>query len=182
MSKSQIKDLTGKKFQMLTALEFAGYHISGKAKVKRRAYLWQCDCGSAPKIICAENVVRSKSPTRSCGCLIKDNFTGSLAVAYSVFKDCGYSDGNISFEQFLKLAEQPCHYCGNAPSRIRKSRCGKYEWCGNGLDRKSNIGPHMLEDVVVSCFPCNDAKSNRTYEEFCSWIKIVHNKFIEREI
>lgn len=61
---NKMKDLTGKRYGRLVALEFL-------YKTENREYYWlfQCDCGNKKKINKASVV---KGATKSCGCLAKE--------------------------------------------------------------------------------------------------------------
>jgi hypothetical protein len=71
--------------------------------------------------------------------------------------DCG-----LTYQDYLCYTYQSCHYCNekipwepyNDPDR-------------NSLDRMDNTKGYFKENCVVSCFSCNEMKSNKyTYEEF----------------
>ena len=82
-----------------------------------------------------------------------------------------------SKEKFKKLTSSNCNYCGESPSKIKKTDCGG-EYKYNGLDRlNSNIG-YIESNVVSCCWKCNASKTNMTVNEFKNWIKQVYNYFI----
>lgn len=102
----------------------------------------------------------------------------SIASAKKAWTN-NYNDG-ISFEDFLKLSQMPCYYCGAAPSNIcnaaKKNKSsdfvkenGNFKY--NGLDRLDNSKPHTLENCVPCCKWCNLSKNNRSVEEFLKWAK-----------
>lgn len=62
---AQTKDLTGKKFGMLTVTQFAGY-ASRKDGKKSAAWVCVCDCGNE-KTVLADGLVTGNN--RSCGCI-----------------------------------------------------------------------------------------------------------------
>lgn len=60
------KDLTGQKFGKLTVL----YQDFDNPKADKRTYwMCQCDCGSEPKSIASQSLLRKNRPTISCGCM-----------------------------------------------------------------------------------------------------------------
>lgn len=66
--KGQYEDITGKKFNRLTALEYAG-----QGNRRRTYWLCQCDCGNKVKV---QTVHLKSGHTTSCGCRlqeVKDN-------------------------------------------------------------------------------------------------------------
>lgn len=66
---NKAKDLSGQKFGKLTVLRLATFEERKQLdKKQERSYFWcQCDCGSAPKLICGNELVKGK--TKSCGCI-----------------------------------------------------------------------------------------------------------------
>lgn len=60
----RIKDLTGQKFNRLTAISFAGKDSSNNAR-----WLFKCDCGNT--VECRGSEV-SRGTTKSCGCLVSE--------------------------------------------------------------------------------------------------------------
>lgn len=88
--------------------------------------------------------------------------------------------GNITFEQFFKLASEPCHYCGSAPSNVSRGTSKKgfrYDnpFIYSGLDRIDSNSPHDYENCVPCCITCNYAKSDKTINEFKAWIDQLIN-------
>jgi hypothetical protein len=94
---------------------------------------------------------------------------------------CRYSEGDITFDKFLELSQQPCHYCGSAPSnKVNKIPKGRnnyndYWFTYNGLDRIDSSKSHTIDNCVPCCFTCNTAKSDMTVNEFISWIRKVYS-------
>lgn len=58
----------------------------------------------------------------------------------------------ISKEQFIKIAAQPCHFCGVKPAV--------------GLDRLVPKRLYRASNVVPCCHRCNTSKSDMTYRHF----------------
>lgn len=159
-----------------------------------------CDCGNN-KIT---RVAYLKSGhTRSCGCLTKERKFDfeklnannpkhinkmqdpKLGSAMTVYK-ASYSDENISFEEFLKLSQLDCAYCGKPPSNrinpyannekysIERRKNGWFIY--NGLDKIDNDKGHSIDNVVPCCINCNRAKCKRGREEFLEWVKRVYDR------
>lgn len=83
-----------------------------------------------------------------------------------------YSDGDLSFEQFLELAVQNCFYCESVPANrcnVRKKEGGNFVY--NGLDRLDNSRRHDIDNVVPCCFVCNFARVDWEVSEFADAIK-----------
>ena len=182
MSLSQVADYTGQKFNSLTAIKFVGYKESGKLKAKRRVWLFQCDCGNQ-KEIAVENVARSFMPTKSCGCLKASiqKYFGLQALQYAVYTEGKYNEADITLEQFIKLSQENCHYCGRPVSVSGRTRQGtryKEPFTYHGLDRLDNNLPHSLDNCVSCCFDCNMRKREWNKEDFLRWIEKVYNNCI----
>lgn len=95
-----------------------------------------------------------KSARQCLACNPKHNFTTYQKGATKR----GLSFG-ISFDEFLYLLSQSCHYCGT-PSDNGKM----------GIDRKDNTKGYVLENSLPCCYLCNRAKGDKPYEEFILWV------------
>lgn len=200
----KIKDLTGQKFNSLTVLKRCTEFVS-----KRNVY-WvvQCDCGVVKNVRGVELV---NGTTKSCGCLkitylkLRDarKYEPRIATAMKIFKgktkDHAYSDGNLSFEEWLDLTQKPCYYCKSEPSRARNIFKAAQKWgkrgvsqkavdqgtfIYNGLDRIDSTKPHNKNNVVPCCWSCNSAKMAMTADEFKEWLKKIssnHLYHLEKE-
>lgn len=181
----------GKKFGRLTTISY-----------KNSKWFCRCDCGEHIEIY---TEALTSGNTKSCGCLKIDvnkskihkliegrrKFPPNIASARRVWKNYKYRDSNmtISFDEFLKLSQQNCHYCGVTPNNFynyflttssRSSTKAKEEglFIYNGIDRINSSLAHTLHNVVPSCIICNRAKNNRSYDEFISWAnKLNVNNF-----
>lgn len=81
----------------------------------------------------------------------------------------------LSEVDFRELTQQCCHYCGQPPSLIRKTRT-KSSWgdyCYNGLDRKDNSLGYTKENCLPCCNVCNRAKRDMTYSDFIEYINRI---------
>lgn len=183
-------DLTGKIFGKLTVI--------GRVEVPEHrkgsnATFWKCicDCKNKTEII-AERTALISGRTLSCKCLKSslafnnnDPQIVKLSSAKSLFnsskgKENGYADGNLKFEEWLYLSQQPCSYCGderllnciNAFSyRPKNSKYSDFAFQnGNfpytGLDRINSDFPHNLDNVISSCAQCNLGKYNSSLSDF----------------
>jgi hypothetical protein len=89
-----------------------------------------------------------------------------------------YKDG-LEFLDFLRISQEPCHYCGSPPSNLAKQKKRTFRY--NGLDRKDSSLPHTLDNVVPCCKTCNFAKQGVGYEEFLVWIaKVYAHRVVDR--
>jgi hypothetical protein len=156
-------------------------------------FLCQCDCGKS--IIVRGRCLKSGN-TKSCGCLNdekrhskKTNYkrrVSSLTTSIKRVWKHQYGDGNLTFDQFYKLSQMSCYYCGdlpnnnfnsayNSPFDIEKNN-GNFLY--NGLDRIDSLKNHSLDNVVPCCKFCNFAKRERSIKEFKDWLAriILHKK------
>ena len=177
MSRKYI-DLIGHKYGMLTVLENKGSDKHGN-----KLWLCQCECGNT-KIIVGRSM--RQGSTISCGCNRRHRKDPYINAAKSVWSTT-YADSNLTFKQFLKLSQLPCHYCGALPLRkfFRKCKTFSTEWqkineknpfMYNGLDRIDSNKKHTTNNVVPCCYQCNISKLDHTVEEFRNWIKRVYEK------
>lgn len=168
----------------LSGIRFGEWFVLRKVASRHNSsyYLCHCVCGN-------ERHVRrhhlTSGASKSCGCLLSKTSKPRLANANKVFRN-GYSDGDLSFDEFLSLSQQSCYYCGIGPSNI--SNRYKYsstksksnfvvdngDFCYNGLDRKDSSLPHNKDNVVPCCATCNYAKNIMNVSEFKNWIKRVY--------
>jgi hypothetical protein len=177
----------GKKFGRLTVIEFS-----------MEKELWKFECNCENKTICYYNANRvSRGNTQSCGCLRSEtaserasirNFNNrkyhpSEATAKMIYNR-DYSDGDLQFEDFLKLTQLNCYYCDIPPSNINNTmfseRSSNYykENCSftyNGLDRIDNNLPHNLNNLVPCCEMCNFSKRAMDQISFIGNIKRIGN-------
>ena len=191
----------GKKFGKLTITKVTDQ----RSKDRKIIVKCLCDCGN-------ESYVRLSTlrtgAQESCGCsasaVARENGQKALSImvargkwnadpkigtAKRIYRH-SYSDGDLSFEQFLELSQQNCFYCGcypanghNGYTRSHKKkyseariRDGYFQY--NGLDRVDNTRGHDKDNVVPCCEPCNKAKLTRTQQAFFVWIKLIYDLHI----
>lgn len=151
----------------------------------------RCECGNIRSV--TSGSLRSGN-TKSCGCLQRDiskewapkmsrafwrKAPGESAKrgAFACTRQSARKRGlcfTLTLEQFVKLAEQPCRYCGGSASNLYRSAGGDWKW--NGLDRVDSSDGYTISNVVPCCKWCNQAKSGRTVDEFNEWIgRLFHN-------
>lgn len=182
-SRTNLKN--GDKINRLTLIEF----IINKAQWK-----CSCDCGTIIYVKTG-NIINNN--TKSCGCLKTENLikraykladgrrksTPQIASAKRVWKNYCYRDKEctITFDEFLKISQQNCTYCGSIPNTkynyfstisSRSSEKAKQEglFIYNGLDRIDSSKSHTIDNVVPCCILCNRSKNNRTLNDFLLWV------------
>lgn len=168
---------------------------------RKRNVFWECLCDCGAETIVIGSGLRN-GHTTSCGC---NKIDGAIKTAKKMLssnpritsaKDVyinSYRDGDLTFEQFLKLSQMPCHYCVNPPEK--SNLCNKYKkkkntvlanidlgkFYYNGLDRIDNNKTHNFDNVVPCCKWCNTAKMTRSLSEFEIWIEQLYQTLQKRK-
>lgn len=168
----KLKDMVGIKNNKLTGIKQVDSNKHGQAM-----WLFICDCGK--ECIVSAYAVR-QGHTKSCGCANFVFNTAQEALASEIFLS-RYSDGDITFEQFYKLIQNNCYYCGSKPinkaiyrGRKNLKRAGEY-LLYNGLDRINSSLPHNLNNIVSCCYWCNIMKLDHSQEDFLQHIKDIYH-------
>lgn len=170
----KVIDLLGKRFGKLIVIN------KSDRQDKSRSYYWlcKCDCGNE-KIILGRSL--KSGNTKSCGCYwvkrMKEihNLEPGLASKRKIYKIYKEQAKNrklifdLSFELFLKISQQNCHYCGLKPSNRQSATGNNGDFIYSGLDRKDNSKGYTLDNVVPCCKICNRAKNNLSYDSFIEW-------------
>jgi len=140
-----------------------------------------CDCGEKFSIKLTNHVKNSGNyMCRTCYARRDasnfDEEWGYKSAIKRIKRDAkrGGRDFDIPYEQFKKLCQQECHYCGSPPSNAMIYR-GKNSFTTrhffySGLDRLDNNVGYYMSNVVPCCIICNRAKNSMTYKDFISWI------------
>lgn len=177
MKKDNLKSLIGQRFEKLLVVKIVENVKQNKEdRWGHSMLLCKCDCGE-------EKLVDADKIPQSCGCPIDPNYA-KITSAKNIWRK-GYSDGNITFEQFLELSQHNCYYCNICPSnnsnsfRNRKD-ASQYaidngDFIYNGLDRINQTLPHNLDNVSPCCWPCNELKGKKSQQEFIEWIEKIYN-------
>lgn len=176
-------NLLGEKFSRLEVISKDG-----------SSWLCKCDCGTT-KIV--TTIKLRSGQVKSCGCLntekrksrlqkmtqVRKKYSATEASAMKIYKD-RYSDGDISFEMFLKLSSLNCYYCNSEPNGkyneslydARRSENAKVNgfFIYNGLDRIDQSKPHTIDNVVTCCKICNMSKRNMSHNQFLFFIEKIY--------
>jgi 5-methylcytosine-specific restriction endonuclease McrA len=170
---SHLKDITGNKYNRLTAIEFV------ETRGNNAFWKFKCDCGNEKIINKAAVLIGG---TKSCGCpnISKQEYT-VCRRAYEAHKIAAKKrniESYIKLEDYISILKTPCVYCGEIS--IRKHYKTKIPIELNSLDRKDNEKYYKLENVQSTCFICQIMKRDMTDEEFREHIKKIqkHNPTI----
>jgi len=177
---------THKKYGYLLPIRYAG-----KDKFGCVQWLCRCDCG-AEKIVTSYNLCHGL--TLHCGCKTNraqydDRAIPAKNIVYGNYKNYASSEKiefSLTKEEFFKLCAASCYYCGSAPSTVRviHNRLHPSIYVYNGIDRiNSNLG-YLPNNVVSCCKKYNFSKSNRSQEDFISWVKklVSHTRSTDNPI
>lgn len=179
MSK-RYKDELGNKYAYLTVLSFSRYY--------KEAVYWncKCDCGVEKEI---RGTLLRNGQVKSCGTCDISKVTNPTAPYQKLYRSLSFGakyrnlEFNISFEEFRKIVDSKCHYCGLDPyekhyaySRRRYSQGIDKDIYAvfNGLDRIDSSKGYYSENIVSCCFMCNRMKSDFSSKDFLSKIKEIY--------
>jgi len=183
-------DLTGKRFGRLIVIK----RVERPYNLKKKAAYWlcKCDCGS-DTIVISNGLIDygdGGSKTRSCGCLNKEINRKRI---YDKVDGCpaqnrvlGYYKNSskkrelpfeLTKQEFLRLVDKSCFYCGCEPSRVGFNSVKTISFLYNGVDRIDNKKGYTVENCVPCCTHCNKAKLDMTIEEFKNWVRKVYKNF-----
>ncbi len=170
------EEYIGMKFGKLTINKYLHHTEYGQ-----RIFECTCDCGNVGMFNIYNIKHKNKNPA-SCGCWISD-ITDHWSTQYKRFlADAKKRNHLVSItkQEFIKLCESNCNYCGSEPSLKMINRSCKYK--RNGIDRVDNHIGYEQSNCVSCCWICNFAKRTLTIDEFKEWINklILHNKSSSR--
>ncbi len=157
---------------------------------RKRANFWNCKCSCGKEIkIIAASLNRSRSPSKSCGCLRIESVKGKPAknrknegiaganaiyLAYKKSASTRFIDFNLSFDEFYDLTGQNCSYCNSEPYG-KRSQIGTHgDFIYNGIDRVDNTIGYELDNCVPCCKKCNYAKHKMSVGEFINLIENIY--------
>lgn len=200
------KDFTGLKVGKLTVLRPTKLELNRRRKKTNGVeyeeysqYWWcKCDCGNErevrDKIL---NAVLSGKGVGSCGCgRRKDSDGDKWPVAFNVVWGTYISHAKsynrvftLTKEDFFKLTNDNCHYCGSAPSSVQSSRNkGTKGWSKeatyykyNGVDRVDNSKGYEISNCVTCCETCNRMKLAQDQATFLGHVTKIYNFSIARQ-
>lgn len=179
---AQRKDLTGQRFGRFVVLERI---IPGKCGLDGRSrskYKCQCDCGNIREI---QGNCLTTGNSQSCGCKRADNLREQKQLRpfewlFNLLKASSSRRGfpfSLIYEDFLIFTEEKeCNYCGSPVNWCAYSQNRNTRGYGYNLDRKDSSMGYSLDNVVVCCGVCNQAKNDLTVEEFKNWITSVSQR------
>ena len=85
---------------------------------------------------------------------------------YTEYKACAKRrelEFKLSFEEFCKIRDGECFYCG-------------MNTLPNGVDRMDNALGYLIGNVVSCCGDCNSMKNDKTVQSFIEKCKLIANR------
>lgn len=179
-------DLTpiGKTYNHLKIVSYKVYKLDNRTQTKW--FLCKCICG-VEKEIRASNVLSGS--IKSCGCKRREAINAGIRK-YNTKKFLYPSEKKIysnykvdskrrnkqfilPFEDFLKIVNQNCTYCGSKPYIKVYNKTKTRFAVINGIDRiDSSIG-YIPKNIVPCCKVCNMMKNNLKVNDFKSHVKKI---------
>lgn len=165
------KDLTGMRFGKLVIIK----RIKN-TPYNYRTWMCQCDCGNTKSVVSS---VLIRGDTKSCGCLRhvpNKLFKGILSLEHNLYLHyknqaaLRYIEFKLEFDDFVKIVEMRCKYCGGTNTHRHMTRRDNF-YDVNGVDRLDNKKGYTVDNCVPCCKYCNYAKRDRSLDEFMDWIR-----------
>lgn len=159
----------GDVFGYLTVID-----ISQNYSSKRQKYVCSCICGNLREVYAR---YLQRGSVTHCGCkrdlskLGKPKGIAGFNKVLSNYKGNARSR-NLPFllteNECKKLFLSNCHYCGEPPSLLAKTR--KKDFYYNGIDRMNSELGYTNDNCVSCCKECNYLKSKIPYKDFINKI------------
>jgi 5-methylcytosine-specific restriction endonuclease McrA len=186
---TDMNQFIGQKYNFLTVTSIENYIYDYKGKsMKRTNFNCKCDCGNAT--IAAAGNIRNGS-IKSCGCKKKEIIQKAIHAYYTnkhrlpvegkLFgnykSQAKKHNRNFSLirEEFIKIVNTDCHYCGAVPELIRGNKTKSVTKALNGIDRIDSSKGYTPDNVVSCCPTCNRMKSDYSTKDFLEHIKKILN-------
>ena len=160
--------LAGSKHGRLLVIKRHGKDRHGKAT-------WNClcDCG---KTITVRGVDLVSGHTQSCGCLSRAGNDAALNGLLRDYKRRARErnlDFSLTKNEFEKITQKNCHYCGAQPfNKTKWSYADTFLY--NGVDRIDSDNGYVLGNVLPCCKYCNFLKGRMDYKEFMLQVQKIY--------
>lgn len=172
--KKNIINRIGQRFGQLVVKEFVE---TRKDKVGRnQGAWWKCVCECGKEVIIRGGSLQS-GQSKSCGCSKLKNGNplpegqSAFNIIYNKYKRRAkerYLVFSLSKNEFKKLLQQPCFYCGIKPGQRQKGKISDFIY--NGVDRIDSCLGYYPANCVSCCGICNKIKMKLSREDFLQQI------------
>lgn len=159
----------GEKYGSLTVMKFVGVD-----RVGRSLWLFQCECSNVVERVAAKIKCDKNGALKHCGCKRLTDDAALMKTLYQKYRDAALVRDigfELTIEEFTKLVNEDCDYCGTEPTNTFSRRGRKNTIYYNGIDRVNNFESYSASNSVACCKVCNVAKATYTHEFFKEWIK-----------
>lgn len=174
-------------------MQFNKWTVIGDAAPDKhglKRWLCRCECGREA-VVTQTSVRRGKSkgcmscgrhryqrndPTMPGGTNARSAYTGYAKSARRhsrVFE--------LTFEDFLRLSQLPCYYCGLVRQQVYDlrnpdgtPRVAGGPWPYNGIDRLDSSQGYVVTNCVPCCSRCNFAKHRFSESDFLQTVKRIY--------
>ena len=183
----RVRDLTGQRWGKLTILSYSHSIKAPNGKSTRAVWNVRCDCGTEKKVV-GNNITASRTPTRSCGCTMREGLKASkrkplhhaeYTSLYWHYKTGAKNRGikfSLTRNDVVAITKQDCVYCGSKPSNVWKSKYPDLvpDLMYNGIDRIDSSQGYLKANTVACCKKCNYAKSDLDLTDFYNHIDKIY--------
>lgn len=182
---SQLTNLSGRKIGEYTVLEFDKTIKKGNKVIN----YWKCICSCGTNKSVTHRTLMKHNNVQNCGCKTIDTLIKRSSNPNAAFKKVYRNYTNrakvygihwsLTDNEFYKLTQEKCFYCGIEPNKISKP-WSKYspEFTYNGIDRIDSNKGYELTNCLTCCTKCNYAKNTMSIEEFKKWIVRIYKHLI----
>lgn len=188
------KNKVGHRYGTLTVICRAPVPMTS---IKKNRVFWECKCDCGKTRIVKTDLLNDASSCgyQPCGkfCpFTKNNINGPRLQSAKIIYKNTYSDGNLTFDDFLEFSQLNCFYCGIEPQQYYnkykmniKNKAIHYpsdfvqengDFIYNGLDRLNSNLLHNIDNIVTCCWTCNSMKNTMQPTEFERHIIKIYNK------
>lgn len=141
---------------------------------------WHCKCfcgnetwvrsyalisGRTKSCSCMSSAIRNETYYTNHPHVIRESRVNEIFYAYKAGARKRHRCFELTKEDFIKMIEAGCHYCGLIPDTQNL----KF----NGVDRIDNEKGYTLENCAPCCFQCNKAKGTYTTLEWEEWVSRI---------
>lgn len=175
-------DLTSRVFGEWTVLHKGPSHTFPSGAVATQWYA-KCSCGQI-KLLKTQMLTSGQS-TRCKNCSPVAPLAMGLSamrLVLGMYKRNAESRGLefcLTEDEFRQLTSEPCYYCGEPPSKIKRSNASRGSYIHNGIDRVDNGKGYTMSNCVACCEICNKSKMTQTKEEFLAWVAKVYKHSLQ---
>lgn len=177
-------NLIGSQFNRWTVLAWST-QSRGSTFKRKICCICACKCGNIREVGLHQ---LSSGKSKSCGCYARERTSqvrslppgeASKNATISDYRKHARKRGlvwSLSKSECERIFASNCFYCGKPPSNYARNNGSATAFVYTGIDRIDNTQGYLVENVLPSCFVCNDGKKAKTYDEFLNWIHNIADR------